>query len=313
MAVSLARHRHEVRVSSAARVGQSDAVAAGGVGLGPAGRPPGSTVDPPPSQVCTAIPAVCSPSGSSPVARRRVEQGRQLRQPGVVSDQEDGGRVGVGRPDHGQQARARRRRRSPRHTAPAVPRPAPARRRARSPWSAGTASTAPGRAVGRRGEPGARRRGVGLPAWVSGRSRSDAPRVGRLGVAQDHQRASASRRPSWHLAGGGLRGPASRGPFMARIRVDPSARRRAPARTAGSGVQGEVERDVVAERRDQGAGVEELVVAEVVRPRVGSAQRVEDRADLYAAPPTMSSTSAVTPPRCRMSGSTETATQPSAR
>lgn len=45
---------------------------------------------------------------------------------------------------------------------------------------------------------------------------------------------------------------------------------------------GEVDRDVVARRGEHCAGVEELVVAEHVRPAVGSAHRVEDPADAVA-------------------------------
>src|SRR6185437_7753228 len=41
----------------------------------------------------------------------------------------------------------------------------------------------------------------------------------------------------------------------------------------------EPDRDVVADRGDRGAGVEELVIAERGRPRVGPVQRIHDSAD----------------------------------
>ena len=163
------------------------------------------------------------------------------------------------------------------------------------------------RAGGRR-RPG--RAGAGRPGGTAGVPRGAPP--GRPGLTRTEDVGGPAT----------ARGPRTR--LRPRDRPTETATAGPQAATAGrcsdgranrrrSGEQREVDRDVVAGGGEQGAGVEELVVAEDGGPRVGPAQRVEDRADAVGAPPTASSTSAVTPPRCRICGSIATATQPSAR
>ena len=84
-------------------------------------------------------------------------------------------------------------------------------------------------------------------------------------MAHRHHRGDDVRRRRQDRVDEGLLGPGQHQAALAASRSDLKDR--------------EPHRDVVADRRDSGAGVEELVVAERRRPRVGPLERVEHAAD----------------------------------